>query len=356
MEAVKKVIKNVNITINGIRNLILRATNESLKPRWIVYMVTDRCNSRCIHCNIWQKEPTKNPLVPNEIEQVFKDDLFKDVKYVLCTGGEPTVRNDFKEIILSIHKALPEATIQLSTNGLLPERVIEVVKTAITNDICLDVGVSLDGIGEKHDKIRCVKGNFEKVDWLLHEIAPLREKYGDRLFISLQITLSDITLDSLKEVRAYAQQLNVYLLEGWYNESSFYNNIGEEHVGSSNKFIETIKSQPDSPLKDLWLRKLTGKSIKFPCFAMYTFCVLKCNGDIVPCLNLWDMKTGNVRDKSPTDIWHSYETKRVRKIIKSCEGCLNSWGAPWSLSSSYYPILLFYLKHPRLVIEKLRKV
>jgi len=101
---------------------------------------------------------------------------------------------------------------------------------------------------------------------------------------------------------------------------------------------------------------LSGKSIKFSCFAMYTFCVLKCNGDIVPCLNLWDMKAGNVREKSPADIWHSYEAKKVRKIIKSCDGCLNSWGAPWSFSSSFYPILLFYLKHPQMIMEKLWKV
>lgn len=96
-----KVGRNTKRTITGFKNLILRSTSEVLKPTQIVYMVTDRCNSRCVHCNIWRKEPTKNPLSSREVEQVFSDDLFEDVKYVLCTGGEPAVRNDLQDIILS---------------------------------------------------------------------------------------------------------------------------------------------------------------------------------------------------------------------------------------------------------------
>ena len=60
------------------------------------------------------------------------------------------------------------------------------------------------------------------------------------------------------------------------------------------------------------------------------------------------MKAGNVREKSATDIWHSYEMKRVRGIVVNCNGCLNSWGVGWSFNSSFYPILLFYLRHPKL--------
>jgi len=348
-----KVGRNAKSTVVGIKNLILRSTTGLLKPTRIVYMVTDRCNSRCVHCNIWQQKSVKNPLTPKEIEQVLSDELFRDVKYVLCTGGEPSIRNDLQDIILSIHRALPKAAIQLSTNALLPDRVIEVVKTAIKHNIRFDVGVSLDGIGEEHDKIRGVKDNFERADRLIHELVELRKSDNNKLRISAGIVLSDLTLHSLPEVRLYVKRLNVDLTEAWYNEASFYDNIGKNVF--SNQLIEAVKLQPPSPLQEAWLKALRGKSIKFPCFAMYTFCVLKCNGDIAPCLNLFDMKAGNIREKSPTDIWHSYKMKKVRKIVKNCQGCLNSWGAPWSFGSSYYPILLFYLRNPRIVMEELRK-
>lgn len=352
-ETIEKIGRGIKDAIFGVQNLILRTCGESLKPRWIVYMVTDRCNSRCVHCNIWRKEPTRDPLTPKEMEQALSDELLRDVRYVLCTGGEPAVRNDLEDIILSIHKALPKTTIQLSTNGLLPDRVIEVAKAAVKHDIRLDIGISLDGIGEEHDKLRGVKGNFEKADRLIRELVELRRGNKNKLHIAAGIVLSDLTLDSLPKVRSYAKRLNIELTEAWYNESSFYDNIGKNVF--SNKLIEAVKSQPPSPLQELWFRALKGKSIKFPCFAMYTFCVLKCNGDIVPCLNLFDTSAGNVRKKTPTKIWHSLKMKKVRQDVRNCKGCLNSWGAGWSLQSSYYPFLLFYLKHPRILIEHLRR-
>jgi MoaA/NifB/PqqE/SkfB family radical SAM enzyme len=56
------------------------------------------------------------------------------------------------------------------------------------NGITLDVGVSLDGIGEVHDKIRGVPGNFAKADWLLHKLVELKnKKYHEKLSIAAGI-------------------------------------------------------------------------------------------------------------------------------------------------------------------------
>jgi len=345
--------RNIKDALYAPKNLLLRAIKgESLKPKWLVLMITDRCNSRCVHCNIWRRKPIQNPLTPEEIEKTLCDKLFEDVEYVLCTGGEPTVRSDLKDIILGIHKALPKATLQLSTNAILPDRAMDVVETALANNIVLEVGVSLDGIGENHDKVRGIKGNFERGDWLLHELVKLREKYKNRLKVSAGIVLSDLTLSSLGDVRRYCNRLNIILVETWYNESSFYDNTGKR-IPISSKLVEAVKTQPPSPLQERWLKALEGKSIRFPCFAMYKFFVLKCNGDVAPCLSLWDAKAGNVRESSPSSIWKSPEAEKVRKVVRNCRGCLNSWGAGWSFKSSYYPILLFYLGHPLLAVKKL---
>lgn len=185
------------------KNLISRALDNPLKPRWLWFGITDRCNSQCTYCNIWRTEPTKDVLTPKEIEKTLSDPLFRDVEYILNSGGEPTLRHDLEEIILIEHTVLPKARIQLSTNGLLPERVIDVVKFAVKHDINIDVGTSLDAIGEKYDSIRGVKGNFKKVDWLLHELVALRKNYGDKTSVNFGFTLIDRTLPSLEEVRAY---------------------------------------------------------------------------------------------------------------------------------------------------------
>ena len=350
----EKIHRHIRDLILAPKNLIFRALDIPLKPEWVVFMVTDRCNSRCIHCNIWRQKPTENPLSPEEIEKIFSDKLFKNVRYVLCTGGEPTVRNDLEEVFLALHKALPKATLQLSTNALLPERVIKLVETAMENDIKLDVGVSLDGIGEAHDRIRGVKGNFEKADWLLHKLVDLRKKYGNKLNVTAGIVVSDLTVNSIFQVREYVKKMNIGLVEAWYNIASFYGNYNEEDKAKlKEKIFEVVKSQPKHLLQEKWLKYLKGKPIKFPCFALHTFCVVKCNGDIVPCLNLWDEKVGNLRESSPHEIWYSKRAKQVREKIKKCKGCLNSWGANWSFQNSYYPILSFYLRHPKILIKRL---
>jgi len=280
--------------------------------------------------------------------------LFKNVRYVICTGGEPTVRNNLAEILLSLHKALPHARLQLSTNAILAERVIEVVNKAMQNGINLDVGVSLDGIGEDHDKIRGIPGNFDKADWLLHKLVELKKQYKSRLGVTAGIVISDLTIDTIYQVRQYVKSLDINLVEAWYNTSSFYGNYNEEDKTKiREKIIQVVKTQGHSFLQEKWLVYLAGKPIKFSCFAMNTFCVIKSNGDIVPCLNLWDAKAGNMRESSATEIWHSDKANNDRKIVKDCQGCLNSWGAGWSFESSYYPILFYNLRHPLLLANKI---
>ena len=338
-----EIVRRIKLSAYGPRNLILRATGESLKPKWLWFEVNDRCNNRCIFCNIWRKKPAKDPLELKEIERMLSDPLFEEVEYILNSGGEPTVRDDLEEIFLIEHKVLPKATLQLGTNGSLPERVIDVVKSAIKHDINIDVGVSLDGIGENRDLIRGVKGSFEKVDRLLHELVAMREKHRDKLRLSVGFVLIDLTLPSLDEAKAYAQKLNVDLNAQWYSHSPYYN-TGKNLATNKEALFEVVRSLPPSFVREMKLKALRGKSIKFPCFAMHTFCLLQCNGDIVPCFEFWDTKVGNVRETPPSLVWHSSEAKKARKMVKECQGCLNDCGVMWSLGSFPWMALPFYIK------------
>jgi len=335
----------------GLKNLVPRAIGYSLRPRWLWFGVTDRCNSRCIHCDIWRKEPVGNELTPEEIEEALSDPLFRDVRCILNAGGEPTLRDDFNEILLAEHKALPNANLTLSTNGLLPDRAMSAVEFAIQHNINLGVGLSLDAVGEGHDLIRGVKGNFEKIDGLSHKLIVLSKKYGNERVSSIfGFTLSNYTLPYLDDVKTYAKSLGIELLVQWYSQSSFYDNIGKDLASNNGSMVKAVESLPYPILRELWLKWLAGKPIKFHCFAMDTFCALQCNGDIVPCLSLWDTKAGNVRESSPTELWHSPRAVGVRGIVRNCQGCLNAWGTRWSFETSFYPYILYFLKHPRMLI------
>ena len=336
MDVIKK-------SIPSIKNVILRDFTEQLKPKRIWYEVTDRCNSHCKGCNIWRKTPKPNPLTVDEIEKTFRDPLFSDMEYILNSGGEPVARKDMAEVLLAEHRALPNAALHMSTNGIAGRRIVEVAETMLRNDIPLEIGISLDGIGSNHDEIRGVPGNFEKTEWLLKELVSMREKSDGKIKPLVGFTVTNQTIDYYEDVKSYVDKLDLPFCVQWYNESTFYDNVGQVSQGNveeRRKMFEFVSSLPEGLLKKKWLDWLDGKSIKFRCFAMHTFCVMKCDGDIVPCLSLWDAKAGNVREKTPTEVWHSEEAKKIRQMVSDCQGCLNSWGLGWSMDAFMYPAML----------------
>ena len=334
--------RELQIASSAFKNLIL------MSPQLIGvnFEVTDACNSRCKHCNIWHSKTTKDILTCKEIEKIFSNNHFKDLEKVIITGGEPVLRHDLEEIILLIHKILPNIRVALSTNGLLPQRVIDVIKTAIEHDVLIDVGVSLDGIREKHDSIRGVRGNFEKVDYLLHELALLRKKH-EYLGIVVAHTLSNLTVDTFKETMEYAQSLNVGFLYQLYDEAPYYHNIKPNRNQDNYNLIKTIQQLPPSFYNEAMLTFLKRNSLNFQCFAMKTFFSLRCNGDIAPCLRLGDVRVGNVKENSFSEVWHSEAAKKARKLVKNCKGCPNQWAIEWSLNPNFLSFLGLILRVKR---------
>ncbi len=352
MPLIKKIIRRFFF---ANKNLLYRALGKQPKPRWLWFELTDRCNSHCTHCHIWQKKPIDNPLSLEEIKKTLSDPLFSDLESIVNSGGEPVLRPDLEEILSAEHEILPQAKIDLSTNGILSEKIITVVENVLKKGIPLNVGVSLDAVGQNHDRIRGVPGNFSQVDYLLKKLLNLKKTYPKKLFIILGFTLSDLTLPYLEETRKYADKLKVEISVQWYHQSSFYENAALNDKGSQ-EMSKAVDSLPKTILQDKWIKWLEQKPIKFMCFASRTFCALKCNGDMVPCLNFWDDSLGNVRKETPTEIWQSEKTKEIqKKIIKKCPGCLNSWGLWWSVSSSFYPRLVYYFKNPKSFFERLKK-
>lgn len=336
----------------GNQNLSDLKSGKNLKPKGIWFGVTDRCNSHCTHCHIWKKTPSPNPLTLEEIEKAFRDPLLSEVEFIVNSGGEALLRPDIVELIKLESKLFPGVVLDLSTNGLLPDRALTVVKEILQAGIKINVGVSLDGLGDQHDQVRGVPGNFAKVDYLLNQLNILRKEYPTLLRPLIGFTLSDLTIDSYEGVKDYARNLNVECMPQWYNQSEFYDNSISRPEASKEKMLKAVKNQPNTIIREKWLRLLNGRPIKFKCFAAQTFFVLKADGQVAPCLSFWDSNFGNVREQTPTEIWESGAADEVRKLVANCPGCLNSWGVTWSISAAFYPWLWFYLRHPKAIFAR----
>lgn len=107
------------------------------------YHLTDRCNLKCVSCNNFC------PLVPDDavdkpIEQIKSDLLllskFRDhVKLLSLMGGEPTLRKDLGEIVEFARTLFPFSIINIATNGILLNRLIEIKDIIKRNRIVVAV-------------------------------------------------------------------------------------------------------------------------------------------------------------------------------------------------------------------------
>lgn len=124
----------------------------------VVWNVTQRCNLFCMHCYASSRDRE----YPGELTRAEGLALLDDLAAfgaptLLFSGGEPLTRPDLFELVS--HASASGLRCVLSTNGTLitPEAADNIAASGFSY-----VGVSLDGIGAVHDKIRGKKGAFEE--------------------------------------------------------------------------------------------------------------------------------------------------------------------------------------------------
>ncbi|RJQ41843.1 MAG: radical SAM protein [Nitrospiraceae bacterium] len=126
---------------------------KSPKPslRYLELQVTDRCNLKCKHCYIGQRQD--NELSLSRIRKILHEFEQMQGLRVLITGGEPLLHSRFEEI----NEMLPQFFIRkiLFTNGLLLSK--KILKSLNADEI----QISIDGLEKAHESLRG-KGTFKK--------------------------------------------------------------------------------------------------------------------------------------------------------------------------------------------------
>lgn len=140
-----------------------RAMSTKRKLESVFLFVTGRCNAKCAMC-----------FYAEEMDKKEKDLTFDEIKKISETagefnrlwisGGEPTLREDLPEIIEMFYRNNHIKDVNIPTNGLKPDRIVEWVTRLRKScpDANFNVSLSLDGFGKTHDIQRGVPGNFYK--------------------------------------------------------------------------------------------------------------------------------------------------------------------------------------------------
>lgn len=176
-----------------------------LAPRWrgafaprlrmLVLAVADRCDQRCVHCDIW-RGTSRAPLTLEERLGVVDEALRAGIDQALLTGGEPLVSADLWPVAERL--AAGGARLLLATNGMLLARHAAQVARRFA-----EVYVSLDGARPAtHDRLRGVAA-FER---LAEGVAALRSA-SPRPMLIARCALHAGNLDELEAVVSTARSL-----------------------------------------------------------------------------------------------------------------------------------------------------
>jgi len=129
----------------------------------VFLFVTGRCNAKCTMCfYAADMDKKEKDLTFEEIEKLSQ--TAGEFNRLWLSGGEPTLRDELPEIIEMFYTNNKIKDVNMPTNGLRPDRVIEWIgrirKTC--PELTLTISVSLDGFENTHDTQRGVPGNFYK--------------------------------------------------------------------------------------------------------------------------------------------------------------------------------------------------
>ena len=118
------VILNILQLIKILNNFMLNDSKNLIDPfgRAVTYLrisVTDRCDFRCVYCMSENMTflPKKDLLSLEELELVCKTFMSMGVSKIRLTGGEPTVRKDFFDILKDMKQNSNIPKITMTTNG-----------------------------------------------------------------------------------------------------------------------------------------------------------------------------------------------------------------------------------------------
>lgn len=317
-------------------------------PLNLTFSVTNMCQSRCRTCSIWSiyiKDPEKlgQELTLDEIDKIFSS--MGHIYVFNISGGEPFLRPDIAEIIKLACKYLSPGIIHIPTNAINVETAEEKIREILNYtsryfpSVRLTVKPSLDHVGDKHDEIRGVKGNFEKVMELFQRLKVLQSEFPN-FHVELGTVISRWNVSDIEEISAFVASLGAdsYRNEIAEQRSEMFNmksSITPDAVAyekAVEHFVPHIRSHMKSDLLfhritgafrlvyyDLAVRILKENRQVIPCYAGISNAHLSPYGDVWACCTLgYEKSMGNLRDYNYNfhALWNSSRADAVRAEIR----------------------------------------
>lgn len=329
---------------------------KTVSPRFLTHTLTFKCNAKCVMCDSWRL-PNDNDLTLGEITRIYAD--LPSMDAVRFTGGEPFLRRDITEIAAAAVENIRPAMLHVTSNGFATARIIDFCQKR-GKSIPLHLLLSIDGVGEKHNRVRGNQKAWEMVMNTIAELAPRRRELNLRIGVNQTIADNEgiehyHRLKMLLRPHGIQNQVVLaYKSSATYNawhENDFGAGRGCEPLGDFDReelddFLrQVIDDLPELPwmertakkyyLKGLRNRVINGLNNPNPsCVALNAHLRILPNGDIPTCqFNAGII--GNLRQDGFRQIWLGEKAVNQRRWVAKCPGC---WAECEIIPSSIYTL------------------
>jgi len=323
MNALDRVVRHARITWRNYQTLP--------SPPFLILFINSICNQKCEHCFYWRNLNRRDDLSTEELFALSKS--LGRIENLNLSGGEPFLRPEFGEICRQFIRHNQVRQIYVPTNGYFTEKTVkQITETLKEESLNLFVAeISLDGLGEFHNKFRGSPGAFDKAMETYDALAELQAR-DPRLRIHAISTATDVNMDEIKRLTTYLfdrcpkmDHHNLAMIRGDRKNPSLQGPNLEQYRLLYEYLRRLWASREENRYGSVvepmlqWAKSRTAARQKqvIPCRAGILNAVVYSNGDVSVCEN--HPPLGNLRQKSFWEIWNSPEAHSLRKSIAAKE-------------------------------------
>jgi AdoMet-dependent heme synthase len=323
MNALDRVVRHARITWRNYQTLP--------SPPFLILFINSICNQKCEHCFYWRNLNRRDDLSTEELFALSKS--LGRIENLNLSGGEPFLRPEFGEICRQFIRHNQVRQIYVPTNGYFTEKTVkQVTETLKEESLNLFVAeISLDGLGEFHNKFRGSPGAFDKAMQTYDALAELQAR-DPRLRIHAISTATDVNMDEIRRLTTYLfdrcpkmDHHNLAMIRGDRKNPSLQGPNLDQYQRLYEYLRRLWASREENRYGSIvepmlqWAKSRTAARQEqvIPCRAGILNAVVYSNGDVSVCEN--HPPLGNLREKSFWEIWNSPEAHSLRKSIAAKE-------------------------------------
>jgi MoaA/NifB/PqqE/SkfB family radical SAM enzyme len=205
------------------------------RPTDIGFMMTNLCNAKCVHCDIWKNKGKDDTPTVEQYKAVLTDlRNWLGPVHVFFSGGEALLRPYTPDLLA--HSSAIGLWAEILTHGYWDDQS-RIEKVALANPG--RVTVSLDGVGDAHTLVRGRDKFFEKTSRTLETLRRVRSEEGLTFNIRLKTVIMRQNLHDVHSVAEFAA----------HNEMEVFYQAVEQNYNTPEdpRWFETSDNWPKDP-------------------------------------------------------------------------------------------------------------